>query len=232
MRLIILVIGVLFLGSCESNSPSKQASNYEETQLSFLDLRFGYDVRNQWLRKPENILMLHETFKKIGYENLITDDDWISNPILSYSYINNSLNVLVDSLELTYQDYLNAPQYYSEFWKRRIKEGNEKAVYYVLNEVKQIMIEKAELELNIEIVNDTLERLISFEYPSRELSDAEANEHLNYLIKIGLHQSAYNLLTNENSHYYNVKWDKQQELMSSLRTTKTYQRPWFEDDTP
>ncbi len=106
--------------------------------------------------------MLHETFKKIGYQKLMNEDTWISdwNWFLDVS---KSPKNLIDSLEMTYSDLEDAPKYYREFWERRKVEKNHKTVYQVVREIKYIMIDSVELEFNNEVVNDTLANLISFE---------------------------------------------------------------------
>jgi len=73
--------------------------NFEEKKLSFSELRFGYNTSNRWIKKPENILMLHETFKMIGYENLISEEDILSDGILYLDVKKNPLH-LIDSLDL------------------------------------------------------------------------------------------------------------------------------------
>lgn len=99
--------------------------------MSFLHLRFGYDKSNKWIRKPENILMLHETFKKIGYKNLLSTRDWESD----WNWwldIKKSPKDMIDSLEITYSNYQESPKYYREFWQRRVEDKNTETVYRVV----------------------------------------------------------------------------------------------------
>ena len=175
--------------------------------------------------------MLHETFKKIGYENIISELDW-NYEWNWYLDVNKSPKNLIDSLEITYHDYQIAPKYFKEFWERRIEENNQEVVYQVVSEIKRIKIEKEKIEVNQNLVNDTLERLILFEFPRRKLTDEEANQHLEYLIEIGLHESAYNLISGERNSYMEVKWNKSiDNVIMSLNRSETYKRPWFEDDS-
>jgi len=231
MKDIILTIGILILISCGGSNEKKTIPTYQENDLSFLHLRFGYDKSNKWLKKPENILMLHETFKKIGYKNLISKDDWRSgwNWWLD---VKKSPKDMIDSLEITYSNHQESPKYYREFWQRRVEEKNAETVYRVVREVKQIMMAEGDFELNKEYVNDTLFQLMSFEYPERELKENEKDSLLRYLIEVGLHESAYNLVSGENGQIWNEEWSKKQnEIMQLLSKSENYQRPWFEDNT-
>ena len=227
----ILIIGVLVLLGCSNNHERKSIPNFQERELSFLHLRFGYDTSNIWIKKPENILMLHETFKQIGYKNLVSDEQWTSDWNW-YIDVNKSPKNLIDSLELTFEVYNESPKYYREFWLRRMKEKNEEVVYHVIREIKQIMSDELGEDVDIEMINDTLETLLSFEYPERELTNDESNKLLQYLLEIGLHKSAYNLISGENGRFEDVKWNKSEgDIIRLLLETQSYQRPWFEDDT-
>jgi len=219
-----LTVILLFLVLIGCSKEPLTIPNYKERKLSFSDLRYGYDTSNQWIRIPQNILMVHETFKKIGYKSLLSEESWFID-------INKDVNVLIDSLLLTYDKVETSPKYYSEFWKRRIKEKNEKEVLKVLEEVKDIIDGKI-VPINNSLINDTLSKLLSFEYPERKLSDIDANQQLNYLLSIRLHESVYNLVSGENSKYYEVNWkENSDKIIQRLDTTKNFIRPWFEDDT-
>jgi hypothetical protein len=149
-----------------------------------------------------------------------------------YLDVNKSPKNLIDSLELTFVNIDEAPRYYRDFWLRRKNEGNEKVVYKVVNEIRQMMNGYSEFATNRKMANDTLAQLISFEYPERELTNEEANKLVDYLINIGLHQSAYNLVSGENGKFSDVNWDKDKdEVLKLLNQSESYQRPWFEDDT-
>jgi len=243
MKIIIVLLSVCLIISCSSKENNQ--ANYKEKQLSFLSLKTelnNYKLNssfqnvkvtdNIWIKKSENILMLHETFKKIGYEKILTQSIWSSNPFLEFSYINKSIENIVDSLESTYANFQDSPKYYKEFWLRRYSENNEKETYKVLNEVKQIMFEKKQIDIYDELVNDTLQVLLSFEYPKRQITNEIANEHLEYLINIGLHQSAFNIISGEVYKYSEIKWKRSKKgLIQQLRKSESHQNPWFADDT-
>lgn len=217
--------------SCGNSNEEKVIPNFKESELSFLHLRFGYEKTDNWIKNPENIMMIHETFKKIGYENLITKEEWIESGIW-WLDVWKSPNNLIDSLELTYGNYKESPKYYREFWERRINEGNDKSVYKVVNEIKRLLIDDENIETKYESVNDTLYKLMSYEYPERKLSNEESNELLNYLIDIGLHESAYNLASGETGKFKDAKWEKTyKSVLKLLKKSDTNQRPWFQDDT-
>lgn len=234
MKKLFIITGVLILLSCGNSNDKKTIPTFQEKELSFLHLRFGYDKSDKWIKRPENILMLHETFMKIGYTNLINKEDWESN----WNWwldVKRSPKTLVDSLEITYSNYEESEKYYREFWQRRIEEKNDETVYRVVREIKQIMIadERVELdELDQESVNDTLFQLMSFEFPERDLTENEKDSLLSFLIEIGLHESAYNLVSGENGQIWKEEWDKKkEEIIPLLSKSEYYQRPWFEDNT-
>ena len=231
MKNVISIIGVLILLSCGNSKKKRTIPTYQENDLSFLHLRFGYDTSNRWIKRPENILMLHETFKKIGYKNLISKEDWESD----WNWwldVKKSPKDMIDSLEITFSNYEESPKYYRKFWQRRSEEKNDETVYRVVREVKQIIMAEEDFKLNQEYVNDTLFQLMSFEYPERELEENEKDSLLRYLIEIGLHESAYNLVSGENELIWNKEWSiKQDEIMQFLSKSENYQRPWFENIT-
>ena len=231
MKYIILTIGLILLSSCGNNNERKIIPEFHENELSFLHLRSGYDKSNKWVKNPDNIILLHETFKKIGYGNLLTNEEWE----IDHNWwlgVNKSLRVLIDSLEITYEDYQGAPKYYREFWQRRINEGNDEIVYRVVSEIKQIHFNNVRVAFNPDLVNDTLYNLMSFEYPERELSEKESNRLLYYLIEIQLHNSAYNLVSGENMKFSDTKWEKEEvEIVKLLKESESNLRPWFVDDT-
>ncbi len=230
---------LMFFFACISNT-NEEVIYYKEKQFSFSHLRDGtYNLSDKWIKKSENILMLHETFKKIGYKKLLTDFD--SSQTLFYGLssfyldINKSFKTLVDSLELTYSNYEAAPKYYKEFWRRRVVEKNEAAVYRVLKEVKLEMLENEQLKFDETRVNDTLYNLLSYEVPKRKLSESERQIFLNYLKDIGLHQSIENVITGENDHFDSSKLAHSSyeilEKLTVVNANSTASITWFEDNT-
>lgn len=96
------------------------------------------------------------------------------------------------------------------------------------------MIYGREIPSNNEFVNDTLFKLLDYENQHREYLNHEAHELLQYLIEIGLHQSAYNLRSGEYWKFDDVKWsNKLQDVVSTLSKKKggKQNRPWYEDNT-
>ena len=177
--------------------------------------------------------MIHETLKEIGYKNIISEYLW-TNEGNTYLDVSKKPKDLIDSLEITYKNYNESPKYYKEFWERRKREKNEKIVYQTIKEIKQEMIDSVNVIVERKIVNDTLLNLLSFEYPQRELTNEESNELLKYLMKIGLHESAYNLISGENKEFEEVKWNRNvEEIVEELEESNTFDNlnPWFLDDT-
>lgn len=234
MKNLLFTFGVLLtLAACTKNNQKNEEPFYfQEKELSFLHLRNGYDTSNHWIKKPENILMLHETFKKVGYKKLVSKEEWTDGWCWPID-LNKTPKNFIDSLESTYKVYEKAPIYYQEFWQRRVNEKNDKAVYKVVSEIKLIMTTNQQIAFDAKAVNDTLYNLMDFEYPKRSLSDKEANELLNYLIEIGLHTSAYNLVSREREQFWDTKWNvTRKETLKLLGEAKSYpETVWYKDNT-
>jgi len=228
----ILTVSLLTLFSC-SQSDKKTRNYHVESQPTFFELKHGDWTTNDWIRKPENLKMIHETFKKFGYMDLIGTRLNDSPLILQEIYIKNKPYNLIDSLIIAFENKDLDVKYYREFWLRRQKEKNDTVVYEILKDIKsthttfltpEAISDKADMEL----VNDTLLRLLEIEFPTQPLTKDLAIEHFETLNELGFHQSAYNLLF-ERSEYSGIDWDKEQ-LKEKLRTTEDYVDPWFEDN--
>lgn len=231
-RIYILTIGLLTLFCCSQNKKNLK-ENYVETQPSFFQLKHGKWTTNEWIRKPENLKMIHETFKKFGYVNLISES-FDDNPlILQDIYINNEPYNLIDSLIITFENKDLDVKYYREFWIRREKEKNDSVVYDILKDIQYTYHSKVDLQdksmkPNRELVNDTLLQLLRIEYTEQPLTTDLAVEHFEKLKNLGFHQSAYNLLF-ERTEYSEIDWNKE-ELKKKLKTSENYVYPWFEDN--
>lgn len=106
--------------SCSTENKNKPILSYKETQTSFFDLAHGDWISNNWIRKPENLKMLNETFKKFGYLDLLQNCYLDSSEFLIIDiYIKKNFWELIDSLEITYKQDTIASKYYREFWQRR-----------------------------------------------------------------------------------------------------------------
>jgi hypothetical protein len=235
MKLLPLItLGLLpFLTSCNNSNPDVK-SNYIESKPSFFELRNGDWLTNDWIRKPENMLMIHETFKKFGYLNLI-GDLLVENPlILQDIFINKQGVNLIDSLVLTYKNRDIGTKYYREFWQRRETEKNDSAVFVILSDIQFSYKTKftsglLQLQVNSELVNDTLLKLLDIEFNSDTITKTVAIRRFEDLKQLGFHQSAYNLLF-EYYKYQDIRWDKD-SLEKTLRKADSYTYPWIIDDT-
>ena len=127
-RIYILTISLLTLFSC-SESDKKTRDYYVESQPTFFELKHGVWITNDWIRKPKNLKMIHETFKRFGYMELI-GSQLNENPLIIQGiYINNKPYNLIDSLIIAFDNKELEVKYYREFWLRREKEKNDSLVY-------------------------------------------------------------------------------------------------------
>jgi hypothetical protein len=224
----------LLLISC-NNSTTDDMKNYVESEPTFFELRNGDWLTNNWIRKPENLLKIHETFKKIGYMNLITDNLLFDNPLIIQGiYINKQANYLLDSLELTYNLLDIKEKYYREFWQRRKAEKNDSVVYIIIKDINFAIKNKMgsaglSINANPKLVNDTLVNLLEIEFRTDSLTEQLARHDFETLRRLGFHQSAYNLLF-ETYKYQDLKWNRD-SLLTTLKQSNKFIYPWFQDDT-
>jgi hypothetical protein len=224
----------LLLIGC-NNSTTYDKKKYVESQPTFFELRNGDWLTNKWIRKPENLLTVHETFKKVGYMNLITDNFLSDNPLIIQGiYINKQGSHLLDSLELTYNLPDIKDKYYREFWQRRKAEKNDSVVYIIIKDINFAIKNKMgsgglSLNANPKLVNDTLANLLKIEFRTDRITEQLAREDFVRLRQLGFHQSAYNLLY-EKYKYQDLKWNRD-SLAATLIQTDKFIYPWFQDDT-
>jgi hypothetical protein len=231
--LITTIIVMIFLVGCNEGN-NKNQRNYIESHPSFFSLRHNDWLSNPWLRQPENLLMLNETLKKVGYHNIISEL-LSSNPVICQDiYINKLGFDLIDSLVLSYNKRDNSSNYCKEFWARRKAEKNDSVVFLILNDLKysyKTKMTSGVLQLDADDlqVNDTLRHLLEIEYRSDVLSNELAVSDFTYLKSAGFHQSAYNLLF-ERYQCQDMNWNRD-SLAKTLKHSATPTRAWFEDDT-
>ncbi len=224
----------LLLTSC-NNSTTDDRKTYVESKPTFFDLRNGDWLTNKWIRKPENLLTIHETFKKFGYSNLISDNLLFDNPLIIQDiYINKQGSHLLDSLELTYNQPAIKEKYYREFWQRRKAENNDSIVYQIIKEINyafKYKMSSAGLSMNAndKLVNDTLVNLLEIEFRTDSLTEQKAEQDFETLRRLGFHQSAYNLLF-ETYKYQDLKWNRD-SLARTLIQSDKFIYPWFQGDT-
>jgi hypothetical protein len=228
--------------SCVSNKETNdnaRSEYYMENELSFFDPyesiykdgKYQGYIYETWLRQPDNLRMIHETLKKIGYERLISDNHLTSNPSLLWGYVRRPINHIIDSLVITYPLDTIDTKYYREFWQRRENENNDEVVFEILQELSKILLKDESIGYNENLVNDTLYNLVIINRLRQNPSTEQAREDFEYLKSIGMHGSAYNLLF-ENTRYEKIEWNEQ-ELVRELRTDseKCCPKTWIIDNS-
>ncbi|RKE89424.1 hypothetical protein BXY80_2773 [Ichthyenterobacterium magnum] len=201
---------------------------YAENQTSFFDLRNGDWTKNSWIRKPENLKMVHESFKKFGYgklENLISKSE--SHFLIEGIYIKRNFENVMDSLQLTYNKPEIQTKYYAEFWNRRKAENNDSIVYQIIREFNSMKSDKSQRNYKNQFVNDTLFDLLKIEFNNDNLNSEKAELDFYTLKKYGFHQSAYNLLF-ERAEYSELELDRE-NLKKELSKVTEFTYPWLMD---
>jgi hypothetical protein len=231
---LYIFIGLFLLLTSCNNSTNEDRINYIESEPTFFQLRNGDWLTNKWIRNPENLLAIHETFKKVGYNNLI-GSILSDNPVIVQDiYINKKGYNLVDSLVLTYKQRDKGSKYFKEFWARRENEKNDSAVFVILSDIQfsyKTKMTSSVLQVHADNskLNDTLKTLLQIEYRNDTLTTDLALKDFAILRQFGFHQSAYNLLF-ERYKYQDIKWNRD-SLVKTLKPTNTFIFPWFQDDT-
>lgn len=228
-KLLTLNFLALLLISCH-NQDRSESVHYIETQPSFFDLRNSDWTKNSWIRKPENLKIVHESFKKFGYnklENLIFKGD--NEFLIQGIYIKRNFENVMDSLELTYNNPEIQNKYYSEFWNRRRMEKNDSAVYQIISEFNSAKSDREILDYNNQYVNDTLVDLLKIEFATDTLNSEKAISNFYILKKYGLHQSAYNLLY-ERAEYSDLNLNRE-DLEGELNKSGINHQAWLVDNS-
>jgi len=226
-KLLTLNILILLLVSCVSKE-KKEKEFYVENQTSFFGLNHSDWTKSSWIRKPENLKIVHESFKKFGYEkleNLIfkSDNEFIIHDI----YVKRNFENVLDSLQLTYNKPQIQTKYYAEFWNRRKSEKNDSIVYEIIREFNSFKSDKKRLNYENQFVNDTLVDLLTIEFNNHNLNSEKAKSDFYILKKYGLHQSAYNLLY-ERAEYSELELDRE-KLKKELTKATEFTYPWLID---
>ena len=176
-KLLTLNILILLLVSCV-NKEKSETEFYAENQTSFFDLRNSDWTKNTWIRKPENLKMVHESFKKFGYgelENLISKSE--NHFLIQGIYIKRNFENVMDSLQLTYNKPEIQTKYYAEFWNRRKAEENDSIVFDIIREFNSIKSDKKRLNYENQFVNDTLVDLLKIEFSNDNLNSEKAKSN-------------------------------------------------------
>ena len=228
---VVFLVGCLIVFVFTENKNHKESfnKNYIENKTSFFDLNNSDWTKNTWIRKPENLKMVHESFKKFGYEkleNLISKNE--SHFLIQGIYIKRNFENLMDSLQLTYNKPEIQTKYYAEFWNRRKAEKNDSIVFEIIREFNSMNSDKKRLNYENQFVNDTLVDLLKIEFDNDNLNSEKAKSDFYKLKKYGLHQSAYNLLY-ERAEYSELKLDRE-KLKKELTKSTEFKQAWLIDN--
>lgn len=228
-KILLLICFILCLSSCNIKTEKEQAF-YTETKTSFFDLRHENWVENTWIRNPENLKIIHESFKKYGYDKLKKIIFTYNNEFLIRGiYIKRNLNHLLDSLELTYKTPKSQTLYYKKFWARRQAENNAPIVFEIIKEINQQRLANKPIRYNQAFVNDTLVDLLKIEFDTINLSPKKTIHKFNSLKQYGFHQSAYNLLY-ERTEYQHININRN-KLKTSLIEIPNPTTAWLIDNS-
>ncbi|MEE9363710.1 MAG: hypothetical protein V3U92_14010 [Cellulophaga sp.] len=226
-KLLTLNILILILISCV-NKEKSETEFYIEKQTSFFGLNNSDWTKSAWIRKPENLKMVHESFKKFGYEKLESLIFKSYNEFIVHNiYIKRNFENVIDSLQLTYNKPEIQTRYYAEFWNRRKSENNDSIVYEIIREFNSMKSDKKRLNYENQFVNDTLVDLLKIEFDYSSLSPKDIETQFYILKKYGLHQSAYNLLY-ERPENFKVFLNRG-KLKNELIKSKEFTYPWLQD---
>lgn len=196
----------------------------------FNQINFGTPLNSfDFLRDRKALQVVNETIKSIGYSQLISKSEFNSkkygirdNYLIRYN-LGYSISDITDSL-IFYYDTETAPVYYKEFWARRKSEKIADYTYIALTDIQK-HYNNQESEFIPNKVNDTLKTVLLYDLKVQtqdlENIDNTILDYYNYLTKIGMTQSAYNLIFID-SISENISIDKDKIYADLAITKKPY----------
>ena len=162
----------------------------------YLTYNFREFKLKNWHRDTANILIIHNIIKRIGYKNFISDVEY--NKSFESRDNNYTIGQYIDSLIFNYNINTDTSNYYYKFWLRRKNEQTGKTLFCIINKIKSIYKNKESNYKTPEILNDTIYKLLDFDYKISRNSCLSKNEivlsYFDYLKSIGLEISAFNLI--------------------------------------
>ena len=180
---------------------SLQKNGYINACLSHVS--FGEPIAAfDWIRNAAVLKIVNETVKSIEYSKFISKDEFQEKKygIKGKNFVNYnlgySLSDINDSLIYYFQNK-SSPEYYKEFWSRRKNENIDTLVFKILNEIKNHYSNSSN-NIDTQFINGTLKKIMTYDLTIQNIKNEEKAEiyldYYNYLTKIGLNQSAYNLI--------------------------------------
>jgi len=147
-------------------------------------------------------------------------------------YLSRSLLVVVDDLRASRTDPASATAYGRAFWERRAQEHNAEAAWVVLTDVQSYLATGISPPFDMAATDPVLFSLLEMEFATAEPRTPKDTEaHVERLIALGMHASAYNVLF-ERYEYPRLPAADSDRLRAQLVATGTHQAAWFEDNTP
>lgn len=200
-------------------------------------IKFGgiREGQYKWMRQDKNLLLFHNSLKRVGYKNLLSYKEYNTPIKFSFSkdieWSGMSYKQIIDSLIYYKSNNIKRENYYTKFWKRRKKENNSRTLYVILKDIqKEYRNSNSIYESNDENKNLLFKLLKANFKLIKENNEASFNSYFKTLIESELCLSAY-LLINE-KHYDNLIQNKDSliDLIPkdySLKTT-TSKPKWIE----
>ncbi|OHX65421.1 hypothetical protein [Flammeovirga pacifica] len=185
----------------------------------------GSDFRPKefiWLRNSNNLFDFFEITKKIGLQRLMSKEQYnrilVEEDYWGNDWKDKSLNMIVDSLILTYNSKKDSGYYYTDFWKRRCSEQNDKIVLQILKQTDSFYnLDK--IQFSDKINRNDLYELMLYNVELNETKDSLELRYLtinyfDYLKSNGLEHSSYNLIHETYLNRYVL--DKRDSLLRTL----------------
>lgn len=155
-----------------------------------------------WLRDKGNLWRTYSIINQIGLFNFISEESykdtlWDDN-YWGQDWNGMSLNDVVKKMINSFEQSNDSLDYFQKFWGRRKKEGNENVVFEIINEINNQYNKKQFTLFDYPFEDDTLYNLINYNVllNKSDSNDREkiSLEYFNYLKKMQLELSAYNLI--------------------------------------
>jgi hypothetical protein len=187
-------------------------------------------AKNEWVRDAENLRVLHETLKFVGYRRLAErfafefDDQLVT----AQFYSRRSGRAILEDL-FACEMRNECGDYARGFFARRARDDTLAVSRAIIREVGRILLLGEAVPVRERYVHPVLAELLRIEFPKRPPDAETARGQIRFLLRHGFHQSAYNLLY-ERGEFIELDLDRA-TLAAEFERTAESLPAWFEDDS-
>lgn len=214
----------------------KHTTDADEPYLTLLGYKYAGNIADEevqktmsWIKKPDNLLMVYNTIKSVGLEKIISKERYNQKIRTLGDWDGKTLNEVINGYLFSDTTSSWNEKYYDEFWVRRKAEGNHLLVFTILKEVDEFYNEG--FSMGGDPINDTLKVLLDFNMmclnPADKAGEQNVYDYFQYLKKIGLQHSAYELAWYYEGYQPDGEWEIDSDsLIETLQLDTISEEEW------